>query len=135
MPRRRPGRTRADLADGRRAPRARPVIDGLTSRALSEIRHLECTRTYLQPGDISAAVRLWKDYVQRPERELWWDYEAGDQRWYGCDDPLEARAVLDGVMRALSARSARELRQVVGRSDAVWNLRPRSRYPDEGLGR
>ncbi|CAM5693836.1 hypothetical protein ACWGKK_14655 [Streptomyces chartreusis] len=39
-----------------------PVIDGLSSRALAEILCLERTRNYLQPGAISAAVRLWKDY-------------------------------------------------------------------------
>ncbi|WP_449340478.1 hypothetical protein [Streptomyces chartreusis] len=34
----------------------------MSSRALAEILCLERTRNYLQPGAISAAVRLWKDY-------------------------------------------------------------------------
>ncbi|MDL4775816.1 MULTISPECIES: hypothetical protein [Thermomonosporaceae] len=108
-----------------RARDAGPVIDGLSSRALSEIQHLEHTRNYLEPGDVSAAVRLWKDYVHRSERRLWDDYEWGDVHWYCCGDPLEARALLDIVMRAVSPRSARELRRIISRSDTVWD-RPSS---------
>lgn len=77
------------------------------------------------PGDVSAAVGLCKDYVHQPERTLWHDYEWGNVHWYCCGNPLEARALLDTVMQALSPRCARELRKIVNRSDAVWNLRPR----------
>ncbi|SOE53846.1 hypothetical protein SAMN05446589_0596 [Streptomyces sp. OV198] len=108
--------------DSHRTTSTRPVIDGLSSRALSEIIRLEHTRNYLQPGDVSAAVSLWKDYVHQPERELWNDYEWGNVHWYCCGNPLEARALLDIVMQAVSPRSARELRRIVSRSDAVWNL-------------
>lgn len=97
------------------------MIDGLSSRALSEIRRLEHSRNYLRPGDVDAALCLWQDYVHRPERELWHDYEWGNVHWYCCGNPLEARALLDMVMRALSPRSARELRKVIGRYDAVWS--------------
>lgn len=38
--------------------------------------------------------------------------------------PLEARALLGTVMQAVSPRSARELRKIVSRSDADWNLPP-----------
>ncbi|MET9736198.1 hypothetical protein ABZZ79_37930 [Streptomyces sp. NPDC006458] len=110
---------------------ARPPIDGLSSRALSEITRLERTRNYLQPGDVSAAVGLWKDYVHQPERVLWHDYEWGNVHWYCCGNPLEARALLDTVMQAMSPRSARELRKIVSRSDAVWNL---PSPPDEADG-
>ncbi|WP_256227087.1 hypothetical protein [Streptomyces sp. PAN_FS17] len=99
----------------------------MSSRALSEICRLERTRNYLQPGDVSKAVRMWKDYVQRPERQLWQDYEWGNVHWYCCGNPLEARALLDAVMQAISPRNARELRKVVGRMDAVWN-RPSPPY-------
>jgi len=94
---------------------------------MAEILRLEHTRNYLQPGDISAAVQLWKDYVRRPERELWHDYEWGNVHWYCCGNPLEARALLDDVTPALSARSARELRQIISKLDAVWN-RPSPPY-------
>ena len=110
---------------------ARPVIDGLSLRALSEITRLERTRNYLQPGDVGAAVGLWKDYVHRPERDLWHDYESDDVYWFCCGDPLEARALLDTVIQAISPRSARELRKVVSRSDAVWNL-PSPPYDTDG---
>ncbi|MFD3616479.1 hypothetical protein ACFWWT_14840 [Streptomyces sp. NPDC058676] len=103
----------------------------MSSRALSEIFRLERTRNHLQPGDVSAAVRLWKDYVHRPEGRLWHDYEWGNVH-YCCAGPLEARALLDTVMQAVSPRSARELRRVVSRFDAVWN-QPSPPY-DAGAG-
>jgi len=122
MPRRRPGHVRTGLPRLHRTPRARPVIDGLSSCALSEIIRLERTRNYLQPGDVSAAARLWKNYVHQPERDLWHDYEWGNVHWYCCGNPLEARALLDTVMQAISPRSARELRKIISRFDAIWNL-------------
>ncbi|WP_234333709.1 hypothetical protein [Streptomyces viridochromogenes] len=131
MPRRRPGQIRAGAPASHRTTGARPVIDGLSSRALSEIIRLEHTRNYLQPGDVSAAVGLWKDYVHQPERDLWHDYEWGNVHWYCCGNPLEARALLDTVMQAMSPRSARELRKIVSRSDAVWNL-PSPPYDADG---
>ncbi|MFD6555815.1 hypothetical protein [Streptomyces sp. NPDC058398] len=93
----------------------------MSSSALSEITRLERTRNYLRPGDVSAAVRLWKDYVHHPERRLWDDYESDNVHWYCCGNPFEARALLDRVMQAMAPRSAREIRQIVGRFDAVWN--------------
>ncbi|WP_326786920.1 hypothetical protein [Streptomyces sp. NBC_00151] len=93
----------------------------MSSSALSEIVRLERTRNYLRPGDVSTAVRLWKDYVHHSERRLWHDYEWGNVHWYCCGDPLEARVLLDSVMQAMAPRSARELRQIVSRFDAVWN--------------
>ncbi|GHF02762.1 hypothetical protein GCM10018789_35810 [Streptomyces werraensis] len=79
---------------GHRTRGTRPVIDGLSSRALSEIICLEHTRNYLQPGDVGAASGLWRDYVHQPERVLWHDYEWGSNAHrYCCGDPLEARAL------------------------------------------
>ncbi|WP_406173520.1 hypothetical protein [Streptomyces canus] len=121
MPRRRPGQIRAGAPGSHLTTGARPVIDGLSSRALSEINRLEHTRNYLQPGDVGTAVGLWKKYVHQPERDLWHDYEWGNVHWDCCGNPLEARALLDTVMQAISPRSARELRKVVSRSDAAWN--------------
>ncbi|MEU4270911.1 hypothetical protein [Streptomyces sp. NPDC026092] len=63
------------------------------------------------------ALHLWKDYARRPARELWQDDERGDAHGYCCGDPLEARALLDTVIGALSPRSARELREIVSRFD------------------
>ncbi|MFF4569696.1 hypothetical protein [Streptomyces sp. NPDC001410] len=99
---------------------------------MSEILRLERTRNYLQSGDVGAAMRLWKDYVHRPERQLWHDYEWGNVHWYCCGSPLEARALLDTVMQAMSPRNARELRQVVSRFDAVWNQPSLPYDPGEG---
>ncbi|QYX83494.1 hypothetical protein K1J60_43195 [Streptomyces akebiae] len=102
-----------------RTRKAVPIIDGLSSRALSEIFRLERTRNYLRPGDVGTAMRLWRDYVHLPERQLWHDYEWGNTHWYCCGDPLEARALLDTVMQAMSPQNARELRRIVSRFDAL----------------
>lgn len=118
MPRRRPGHARAGIPDRQQSHRPKPAIDGLSPRALSEIVRLERTRNYLQPGDISSALRLWKDYVRRPARELWHDDEFGNVHWYCCGNPHEGRALLDGVIRAMSPRGARELRKIVEELDA-----------------
>ncbi|TWD17390.1 hypothetical protein FB570_1113 [Streptomyces sp. T12] len=75
MPRRRPGQIRTGAPGSHRTTDARPVIDGLSLHALSENTRLEHTRNYLQPGDVSTAVNLWKKYVHQPERNLWHDYE------------------------------------------------------------
>lgn len=108
MPRRRPGRIRVGDPGNHRTTGARPVIDGLSSRALCEIIRLERSRNYLQPGDISTAVGLWRDYVHQSER-----------------------ALLDTAMQALSPRSARELRKIVSRADALWAL-PSPPYETDG---
>ncbi|GAA1292837.1 hypothetical protein GCM10009647_003180 [Streptomyces sanglieri] len=113
MPRRRPGHIRAGIPDRHQSQNTRPAIDRLSSRTLSEIVRIERTRNYLRPGDVSAALRLWKDYVHRPERELWHDDKFGNVHWYCCGNPLEGRALLDGVMQAMSRRGARELRKIM----------------------
>jgi hypothetical protein len=118
MPRRRPGRIRAGTPDRRQSQHSGSAVDRLSSGALSEIARLERTRNYLQPGDIGAALRLWRDYVHRPERELWNDDEFGNVHWYCCGNPLEGRALLDGVLRAMSPRGARELRKIIEQLDA-----------------
>lgn len=98
---------------------------------MAEIFRLERSRNYLRQGDVTAAVRSWKDYVHRPERQLWHDYESGDVDWFCCGSPLEARALLGTVMQAVSPRSALELRQAVSRFDAVWN-QPSPPYEADG---
>ena len=122
MPRRRPGRIRTALPRRLRTDTRTPVLDGLSRGTLREIDRLERTRSYLWPGEVATAVHRWKTYVRTPERQLWRDYEWGNVHWYCCeDDPREARALLDTVLRALPARPARELRALVARHDTVWN--------------
>ncbi|KAA6212902.1 hypothetical protein CP973_26620 [Streptomyces albofaciens JCM 4342] len=138
MPRKRPGRIRADLPGRRRSQDTTTAVAGLSSRALAEIGRLERTRNYLEPGDIGKAVRLWKDYVHRPKRELWHDFDQlwhddtwCDLHWYCCGNPLEARELLDITLRALPHRGARELRKVISRLDASWTLPPLPPVTDE----
>ncbi|MGW1073505.1 hypothetical protein [Streptomyces sp. NPDC002537] len=120
MPRRRPGHVRAGLPRRRRAYET--GIDGLSPQALSEIVRLERTRNYLQPGDVGRAVRRWEEFVRLPEQRQWHEFEWDDTHWYCCGDPLEGRVLLDGVLRAMSRRGARELGRVVGALDAFCAL-------------
>ncbi|GAA1165818.1 hypothetical protein GCM10009664_37180 [Kitasatospora gansuensis] len=108
------------------------MIDGVSSRTRSEIAHLERTRNYLQPGEVTAAVRLWKDHVHQTERQLWRDYDRGGVHWYCCGSPLEARALIATVMHAMSPRAARELRKIIHKFDAAYSPPLPSR---EGGGR
>lgn len=118
MPRRRPGRIRAGIPDRHQSQKTRPAIDRLSARTLSELVRIERTRNYLQPGDTGAALRRWKDYDHRPERELRHDDEFGNVHWYCCGSPLEGRALLHGVMQAMSQRGARELRTIIEELDS-----------------
>ncbi|MEV4443778.1 hypothetical protein AB0K09_33320, partial [Streptomyces sp. NPDC049577] len=127
MPRRRPEQVRAGLPRRRRpyAPYdTRPaVIDGLSARTLAEITRLERTRNYLCPGDVSRAMRLWKDHVRLPLRDLAHHYERGCLYGDCCGDPLEARVLLDHITQALSRRGARELSAELHRFDELWHRR------------
>ncbi len=76
-------------------------------------------------------MRLWRDYVRRSKRQQWHDYEWGNVHWYCCGNPLEARALLDKVMNAMSLRGARELRKIINRLDAAYSI-PLS--PHDGKG-
>ncbi|MCA6091059.1 hypothetical protein LE181_02595 [Streptomyces sp. SCA3-4] len=126
MPRRRPDQVRAARARRRRpyAPYNSPsvVIDGLSARTLAEISRLERTRAYLHPGDAGQAVRLWKDHVRLPLRDLT-HHDEHACLYDCCGDPLEARILLDMIMQALSRRGARELRAQLHRFDELWHRR------------
>ncbi|WP_406109984.1 hypothetical protein [Kitasatospora purpeofusca] len=98
------------------------MVDGVSSRALFEVGRLERTRNYLQPGDVTAAVRLWRDHVHHSERQLRHDYEWGNVHWYCCGSPSEARALLDTVLNAMPPRAARELRKIIDKLDAVHGI-------------
>ncbi|MEW2417487.1 hypothetical protein AB0953_27715 [Streptomyces sp. NPDC046866] len=67
---------------------------------MAEIARLEGTRNYLEPGDIVLALDRWKQYVRSPERRQWHECEWGSVHWYCCGNPLEGRALLDGVLLA-----------------------------------
>ena len=115
----------------RRSRQAQPHIDGLSSRAQADIARFELTRNHLCPGDVATAVRLWREYVHRPARQVLRDDEWGSAYDYCCGDPREARALLDRVMRGLPRRSARELRSLVGRFDAAYGRVSPSHVPGD----
>ncbi|MEU0299484.1 hypothetical protein ABZ252_08455 [Streptomyces sp. NPDC006175] len=117
MPRSRSGRHRRGRAYGRRPDGTSTVIDGLSARTLAEITRLELSRNYLTLGEVSEAVRTWKQHRRQSPRVLWREHELGSSHWDCCGDPLEARELLGTVMGALSPRGARELRRVVSGID------------------
>ncbi|MFE7117093.1 hypothetical protein ACFU99_16945 [Streptomyces sp. NPDC057654] len=101
---------------------------------LSEADRLERIRNYLYPGDISEAVSLWEEFVRRPDRELWRDYDDlwhhNDSlylSWYCCGNPLESRLLLETVVQAMSLRGAREFQKIIDKLDAFWT--PPSPWP------
>ncbi|RLU82329.1 hypothetical protein CTZ27_30795 [Streptomyces griseocarneus] len=93
-------------------------IDGLSRRTLCEIVRLERTRNHLYPGDVGKAVRLWREFVRLPEGRQRHDAAYGNAHGDCCGDPMKGRALLDGVLLALSPRGARELREVIDALDA-----------------
>ncbi|GAA3007836.1 hypothetical protein GCM10010519_44050 [Streptomyces lactacystinicus] len=108
------------------------MIDGVSARALAEIARLERTRNHLRPGGTAAALRRWRAYVHRSERRLWEDYAERDLYWFCCGCPWDDRDLLETVMLALSPRHARQLRAVVARFDARWDVPVPPWLPPDG---
>ncbi|MFE2288623.1 hypothetical protein ACFXDJ_31210 [Streptomyces sp. NPDC059443] len=68
------------------------------------------------------ALDRWQMYVRSPRSELWDECTWGDVHWYCCGNPLEGRALLDRVLLAVSPRTARELRAVISKYDALCTV-------------
>lgn len=120
MPRRPPARLRTGTpARPNPHTKPRPTIDGLPAGAQFAILRLERTRGYLRPGEVSEAVRLWRDHMRRPARQLWHDEEWGNPDWDCCGAPFDARALLDTVLQALPPHPARALRAVITHLDSL----------------
>lgn len=99
---------------------ATSAINGLSSRALSEISYLERTRRYLWPGSTEVALRMWRGFVHSPYRRLWVDNDSGCGIWECCGAPWEARQMLEAVMLNLSRRRARELHRLIDPLDELY---------------
>jgi hypothetical protein len=113
MPRRRPGRVRAELPLRRGTPDGNAVVRGLPAGALAEIRRIERDKKYLWPGATSSAMVRWRGFVHRPNRRLWeYDSDGGCTEWACCGDPWQAREFLEAVMLAMSRRRSREVRSL-----------------------
>ncbi|MGW7056878.1 hypothetical protein [Streptomyces sp. NPDC054887] len=121
MPRRRPKRVREELvvASVCRRNTLNPV-EGLSRRTLRAIVRLEETRSYLWAGDVGHSLRLWRDFVRRPDHRLWEPDGPGCTEWLCCGDPVRARENLEGVLLALPRPAARELRAIVARWDEMY---------------
>jgi hypothetical protein len=97
------------------------VVRGLSPYALAVIARLEWTRDGLWPGKVSAALRMWRNFVRRPYRRLWVDYRDGGCGVFECcGSPWEAREILEVVMTTMSERGSRELRRIVDRLDELY---------------
>jgi hypothetical protein len=120
MPRRRPGRVRAEQQP-RHQLTYRPFIAGLSSPALAEVARVETCRNYLWVGVTADAIKIWRGFVQNPYRRLWIDYEDGGCGvWQCCSNPSEAREILEAVILGMSRRRARELRSLVDQLDDLY---------------
>ncbi|WP_410576873.1 hypothetical protein [Amycolatopsis sp. lyj-108] len=111
MPRRAPARVRRGLRL-RRPAELRDPWDFSPALAAG-IARLERSRNYLGPGATRTALRLWREFTVDPYRRLRVDTE-GCGVWECCGDPRQAREMLEGVLLALPARAAKELRRHVG---------------------
>ena len=114
MPRKRPGRLRAEIAVRERCLNGRlEPITGLSRRTLYEIVRLEETRNYLWAGAVGESLARWRSFVRTDNRRLWDPGQEGCTEWLCCGDPLRARQNLEGAMLALPRRCGRELRLIV----------------------
>ncbi|MFB6615563.1 hypothetical protein ACIGFK_37230 [Streptomyces sp. NPDC085524] len=86
---------------------------------MGEVFRLELTRNHLNAGDVMLALHRWQQFVRSPDLRMWDECDRGSVHWYCCGNPLEGRRLLDAVVQALSPRSARELRAVIDKSDAL----------------
>jgi hypothetical protein len=125
MPRRRPGRLRADRHDAPRAWDDQPPrrIPSLSFRASLAIRHVERLSTdyYLFPGATERALRRYQSFLMPPGRRPLYPQD-GECSCRGCsfDDVRHARDVLDEVLRQLPARARQELGRRVASLDAGY---------------
>ncbi|WP_228562557.1 hypothetical protein [Catenulispora rubra] len=70
-------------------------------------------------AQVAAALRIWRGFVRWRYRRLWVDTD-GCGIFECCGSPWEAREILERVMTSMSERSARELRRLVDRLDAMY---------------
>ncbi|XKK39909.1 hypothetical protein HFP72_03535 [Nocardiopsis sp. ARC36] len=126
MPRRRPGRLRAE-----NHPRARPgqkkrsAIDGLSSKTMAEIRRVEHRHPQLWPGIIGEAFPKWERYARDPRRPPWDDHLYPGSWyccWECCGSPMMAKEFLDLLAHAMRNRPARELRARLRRLDELHGV-------------
>ena len=118
MPRRPPARVRASSHPRRFPLNVTPSINGLPLYLVAAIYRLENTKNYLDPGEVSLAIRHWSGFVRSPSRRAWWEESSCGVR--ECfPDPYEARALLEAVAYGLSQRHAREFRRYLAALDAL----------------
>ncbi|MEV4282971.1 hypothetical protein [Actinoplanes xinjiangensis] len=106
MARKPPAHVRATLPR-RREPGVRiALVDGVSTKGLARIAHLE--RTRLGPGAAAAALKSWQEFARASTDER------ADRLYYGhagcCPDPLADRATLERVLRVLPPSDAKALR-------------------------
>ena len=126
MPRRRPGRLRAENHPrARREQKRLPAIDGLSSKTVAEIRRIEHRHPQLWPGIIDEALLSWERYARDPGQAPWDDH-LQPRFWYCCweccGSPLMARDFLDAVVHAMRTGPARELRIRLRHADELHGL-------------
>jgi hypothetical protein len=125
MPRRRPGRLRADHRHGPRTWSDPPPsrIHWLSTRASLAIHRVERLSTdyYVYPGATDRALRRYRAFALSPGRGSLYPQDA-ECSCRGCsfDDVRHARDVLDEVLQQLPAGAREELRRRVASLDAAY---------------
>ena len=126
MPRRRPGRLRAENHPrARRDQKKAPAIDGLSSKTMAEIRRVEHRHPDLWPGIVNEALSQWEKYARDPRRPPWEDY-LHSSSWYCCweccGSPLMAKDFLEKMVHAMRSTTAREVRVRLADLDEMHGL-------------
>ena len=122
MPRRPTSAVRADLPYHPRRTWRLSIIDGLSGRALADVRRWERGRS--QPGIVALDLAHWRREVDRKCSRSWRGYvlieRVGLCTCGVCDeyDIPSGRWGLEAVLTALPRSSRRELAAMVGALDA-----------------
>jgi hypothetical protein len=123
MPRRRPGRLRAETTIPRRprTPALPPKgIKGLSRRTAEQIAWLEHRSPHLSLAKTHQALWVWRHFVRTHQHRSWIPPDGnGCGVWGCCFQPRHARKILYGVAHDLGGMPGRELRTLLRRLDGL----------------
>jgi hypothetical protein len=94
-----------------------PTIPGLSPQGVAAIVRFERRRYW--PGAAREAFDAWTLFLRDPYHRLF-DPKSGCGILMCCPDPVELRAMLEGILCALPSKDARRLRAHLAHLDAHW---------------
>ncbi|GAB2500941.1 hypothetical protein [Nocardiopsis aegyptia] len=123
MPRRPPGRLRAETTIPRRPhdpALPQPKIKGLSWRTAEQIAWLEHRSPHLSPAMTHQALLVWRHFVLTHHHRSWVPPDSpGCGVWGCCFKPRHARSILYRVAHDLGGVPGRELRTLLRRLDRL----------------